>query len=73
LAQPSARAGAGGPLGPLAGNDAGTAPWAWAHMSEERGADGMERVTGGGGGGETPEASTAVEAPRRFSTGVPVL
>jgi hypothetical protein len=39
LAQPSAgtRAGVGGPLGPPAGNGAGTTSWEQAHVSEEGG------------------------------------
>jgi hypothetical protein len=32
-----ARARPGGPLGPPAGNDMGTASWAWAHVPEEGG------------------------------------
>jgi hypothetical protein len=43
-----------------------------AHVPEEGGADGVERVMGGGGG-RTGQGSTAGEAPLRFSAGVPVL
>jgi hypothetical protein len=64
-----ARARAGGPLGLPAGNGAETAPWAWAHVPEEGGLTAWS----GDGGGRTSRGSTAGEAPRRFSAGVPVL
>jgi hypothetical protein len=49
LAQPSvgARArGADGPAGPPAGDEAGTAPWAQAHVLARRGGDGVRGSRG---------------------------
>jgi hypothetical protein len=43
-------------------------PWAWAHVPEEGGLTAWS-----GDGGRTGRGSTAGEAPRRFSAGVPVL
>jgi hypothetical protein len=65
---------AGGPLGPPQGETArgwrGDSVVAWAHVPKKGEADGVERATGGGA---NRSGSTAGEAPRRFSVGVPVL